>query len=283
MKRRNMITVLSAGVAAAALGVTVAARRTARGRAAESMLGDFVHARLWWRARRLHAESHPMQYLVAAPDRGRPQAAIITLDGADHDFLWNSATFVRARCGRPFVVVTPYIVSNGGRVDPTAYPYTATELSAAMVAPLAFDVTGVAAVVASLRAQYDLATIYLAAYSAGGHLGWKLALDAPELWSGVALACSNFAGRGLATSAAVTRSHVGQSNALPIRGFQGALDSRRPVLQPQWNAGVELATSRGFTQVSYQVVEDAGHSPCAAAVFAWCDVLDRVGRASHRK
>jgi poly(3-hydroxybutyrate) depolymerase len=262
----------SAALSAAALGVTVLATHTAHGRAAKRTLAEFAHARLWWRGDRRRVPGHAMQYLLTAPRRGEPRAAIITLDGADHDFVWNSATFGRACRNRPFVVATPYIVSNGGRAD-AAYPYSTAELAPALASPLAFDSAGVAALAASLQAEYNLSAMYLAAYSAGGHLGWKLALDTPNLWSGVALACANFAGRGLATSADAESPHVSHGFALKIRGFQGALDSRRAVLYAQWMAGAHYAESRGFTGVSYESVPDAGHSPCADAVVAWYTTL----------
>ncbi|HEY0777647.1 MAG TPA: hypothetical protein VGD56_06745 [Gemmatirosa sp.] len=271
MDRRRVVTMLAAGLGAGTLGAAALATRTRRGRAARGVLLDFAHARLWWRGERRRVPGHPMQYLLAAAETRAPRAILLTLDGADHDFVWNSAAFMRACRGRPFAVATPYIVSNGGRVPASAYPYTAAELDAAAAAPLAFDVAGVRALVGALRAEFGGAAVYLAAYSAGGHLGWKLALDAPELWRGVALACANFAARGLAPADAPAGPGERPPALAPlIRGFQGALDPRAALLRAQWDAGAARAAARGFTRVSYEVVADAGHAPCADAVVAWC-------------
>ena len=269
MHRRRALAALATGVGAVLAGTAIAAGRY-RLRAGATMIREYTYAKLRLRADRRGLSAHPMQYLLARPHAGNARMGIISLDGADHDFPWNCGAFVRAVGDRPIVIATPYIVSNGGRRPPSAYPYLASTMAMANRAPLEFDVAGVTALVHELRSMFSLSVLYLSAYSAGGHLGWKLALDAPQLWSGVALACANFAARGLDTEAIGPSQAFPGPIALPIRRFQGALDSRRAILDEQWQAGVALARTRGFTNLTEALVPDAAHSPCARAVIDWC-------------
>ena len=96
-------------------------------------LGDLVYGVFAEQLPLQVATTHPMKYLLTLPEQGsgssssmRPRALVIAIDGADRNFRGYHAAFVRARRSLPFAVVTPFVLSNGGRPNKSDYPYTQT-------------------------------------------------------------------------------------------------------------------------------------------------------------
>jgi dienelactone hydrolase len=223
------------------------------------------------------ATTHPMKYLLTLPEEGarssssmRPRAFVIAIDGAGRNFRGYHAAFVRARRSLPFAVVTPFVLSNGGRPNRSDYPYTTDVWSSASSDPLIFDVSGVAAIIRDLQERFGEALpVFLTGFSAGGHLAWLVLLTHPEWLAGVALSSPNFLGRGLSENQSDA-----SVRAVPVRGFYGAMDKRLMVLQHQWTLGRTMARQRGFRTLTRTIVRGAGHSPFSREVLSYfADVI----------
>lgn len=266
--RRNIL--LLSGMTASAVSASVPVR--ARSRYAINTARDFIYEAFGTFLPPHAAATHPMQYLLSPPKRARapvsstsvqPGATVIAIDGADHHFRGRHAVFARARRNLPFALVTPFVVSNGGRRNRSYYPYSAEVLSAATSDPLGFDLTGVSAIIHEMRDRFGAGLpVYLAGFSARGHLAWLLVLTHPDWLTGAALASANFAGRGLTPGW-----DTEPATHLPVRVFFGAADRLSNVLLVQWDRARTLARQRGCRDLTRVVVPDAGHSPFAREVL----------------
>ncbi len=111
---------------------------------------------------RLFLQTSPtsrLRYYVSLPRGWTPERRwplLVSIDGANHGFfLPHALAFLRARQDRPFILVTPCVVSNTGRPDRSAYPYPAevwhhiSRLSA-----IGSDADGLQEAVAAVRAAY---------------------------------------------------------------------------------------------------------------------------------
>jgi pimeloyl-ACP methyl ester carboxylesterase len=259
------------GITAAATIASAAAR--VRFRFVLNTAADFVYAFLKPRSPVVQASEHPIQYYLSLPRYrasvsapvAQPHALVIAIDGSDRDFWGYHSAFVRARRDLPFALVTPFVVSNGGIPDRHDYPYSVDVFKAAVGDPLAFDVTGVSAIIHELRGRFGTAVpVYLTGFSAGGHLTWLFLFSHPDLLAGAALASANFAGRGLRPRASgATPAQV------PVRAFYGADDSRADALLAQWKYARVEAEQRGCRDLTRVVVPGAGHSPFARTVIEY--------------
>ena len=117
-----------------------------------------------------------LQYYVSLPQGWTPTRRwplLVTIDGANHGFfLPHALRFLWARQQLPFILMTPFVVSNTGRADPSEYPYPAevwrqvSELSA-----IGFDAAGLLEAVAAVCDAYSAEEqFFLTGWSAGGHL-----------------------------------------------------------------------------------------------------------------
>jgi poly(3-hydroxybutyrate) depolymerase len=235
-------------------------------------LGDLVHGALAQRVPLQVATTHPMKYLLTVPEQGsgssssvRPRALVIAIDGADRNFRGYHAAFVRARRSLPFAVVTPFVLSNGGRPNRSRYPYTTDVWSTAQSDRLIFDVSGIAAIIRDMHERFGEALpVFLTAFSAGGHLAWLLLLTHPDWFAGVALASANFTGRGL--SGTQTDTSV---KFVPVHAFFGDKDRRLLVLRYQWTLARTIARQCGFRELARTMVRGAGHSPFSREVLSY--------------
>ena len=78
---------------------------------------------------RLTATGHPMQYWISLPTGWHPGGSwpvMVALEAAEKQYQANAERFVKARGNRPFIIVVPYIVTNGnqGLRDPEIFPYS---------------------------------------------------------------------------------------------------------------------------------------------------------------
>jgi len=265
--KRHMIIALS-GLTVIA---TVTVARSPRARYMRGVVADFLYASLTTHSKPQTASGHPMQYVISPPERA-PRAVVIAIDGSDRDFYGFHAAFVRARRDLPFVLVTPFVLSNGGHPSRSSYPYSDAVFEAAEADPLQFDTAGVIAIIADIRTRFDATLpVYLTGFSAGAHLAWSFVLTHPDRLAGAALASANFAGRGI-TAEVSSRVRDG----VPVRGFVGEADSRFDVLSDQWDAARSLAVKRGHSDLNRVVVAGAGHSPFAREVLSYFAGLARV-------
>src|SRR5438270_4652772 len=105
-------------------------------------------------------EGHRLRYLVSLPrgwQPGRRFPAVVLIESANRDFAANLATFDKARGSRPFLLLAPFVVTNGGAQyrSVETYPYSASDFAAIEeMGPFAFDSSGIAAMVAEAARAY---------------------------------------------------------------------------------------------------------------------------------
>jgi dienelactone hydrolase len=213
------------------------------------------------------ARTHPMQYYVSLPRGWSPARRwpiVVTIDGANKEWLLNARTFATARGDRPFIIVTPLVMTNTGKVRREAYAYSeAVWGQIDQVGPAVFDDTGVHAVVAEVRLQYSgQQKFFITGFSGGGHLAWLMVFRHPEELAGAALAAGNYIGRGIEGF-----SDAPERVNLPVKGFQGAWDRHKPAMDLSWEKAQRDAEAHGYRNVSRLVVPHAVHSMFAPEVL----------------
>ena len=63
------------------------------------------------------ASTHPIQYYLSLPEgwtNTKKWPVVVVIDSAERDFLQAATAFAQARGSRPFILVTPLVVTNGG-------------------------------------------------------------------------------------------------------------------------------------------------------------------------
>jgi hypothetical protein len=125
----------------------------------------------WLRPDLKTARNNPMQYYISLPNNWTPDKTwpiVVTIDGANKDFLGNIKGFMRARNDLPFIIVTPFVVSNGPNNDHSPYSYSdAVWQQIAQVGVAQFDYDGLMAVLSDVRKDYNgKAKFFMSAWSA---------------------------------------------------------------------------------------------------------------------
>lgn len=222
------------------------------------------------------APAHPMQYLVSRPEgweEGKSWPVVLAIPGAERDFAAYGEAFVRARGARPYLIVTPYVLTNGGsriRGIPE-YPYdSATWDRIESEGPWTFDLAGLQAVLADVHAR-DGGEVgaFMTGLEAAGHTIWATAFEHAELLRAAAPVAPNYLGRWVEASRPSAR-------PIPVRVFVGALDEGwgpESPLTRQTEVALAAAKERGLTDLSTRSVEGKGHEPLAESVLAWFDEL----------
>ena len=216
------------------------------------------------------ADSHPMRYYVTLPTgwtRDRQWPILLTLEGSGRAYDRNHAAFVAARGDRPYIIVTPQIVSNrGGNRDRGLYP-AAVWARVDRSGSAAFDTAGVAAVLQDVVRDYGgERKAYLTGFSSGGHLGWALVLTRPEAWRAAVMVSPNFSWRGVTTV-----SRAPERAALPLHVFMAAREPYLRYIEPQWRTVSQVLAENGFGEAPRTVVDDARHAPRPELVLAFMD------------
>jgi dienelactone hydrolase len=179
------------------------------------------------------------------PDRQWP--ILVTIDGVEHDFRWNSMVFAEARKERPYIIVTPCVTSNGN--DP-------------------HDKEAIITIAREVQQQYHgQDKFFITGFSAGGHVTWQVIFEHPELFAGAVLASGNCIGRGVTTI-----SQAPERIQLPIHGVYGEKDYPG-YFDKQWPYGKQLARDHGYQNISEEVVPGGGHWFYPDQVLAFCDTV----------
>lgn len=185
-----------------------------------------------------------VQYYLSLPKGWNPKATwpiLVTIDGSGHKFLQNVQAFINARGARPFVIVTPFVSSNGN--DPG-------------------DLKAVLEIVDEVRkAAHGQPKFFITGFSAGGHLTWQMVFQHPELLAGAAPAAANFRFRGIDEI-----SKAPERVQLPIHAFQGDKDDVKHFLDPQWDDALKLAKENGYENLTHTEVPGASHQAFAPQV-----------------
>lgn len=227
------------------------------------------------------ASTHAMRYYVSLPSNWSAAKAwpvVFIIDSADREFDATAKLFETARGARPFILVTPMVISNGGpryRSAP-AYRYSEVAWAAAEKAgSCRFDTDGLAAVAADVRREYHgREGYYIAGLEAAGHTIWMQIFTRPEALRGAALIAPNFQARCL--------EEIGYSNAasrkdLPVKVLGGARDELWAEGKPFYAQTVEarrVAVERGYSNISQTVVPGKGHEWMPAEVLDYFAQLE---------
>ncbi len=215
------------------------------------------------------ASSHPMQYYLSLP-RGwtttKSWPILVVVDGANHGhFLFNCLRFMFARRSLPFIIVSPFVLTNTGRPNPSEYPYAqAVWDDVARTGAPHFDEQGLLAITDDVRRSYHgQDKFFITGWSAGGHLTWLMIFAHPERLAGAVLAGANYAGRGITAV-----SNAPERQQLRIKALQGDRDPLLAALNEQWNSAKGLADQHGYQNISRDVIAGSGHDPFPGRVFA---------------
>jgi len=230
---------------------------------------------------RLTATGHPMQYWISLPAGWHPGGSwpvVVALEAAEKEYQANAERFVAARGARPFIIVVPYIVTNGnqGLRDPQIFPYTPETWDYIdTITGCRFDNEGLARVLADVQRLYQgRDRCYLTGFEAGTHLLWAYTFQHPEQLAAVAPVAGNYRGRCVTTD---LFSSQAVRASLPIRGFTGALDRDFAVggrVYGQYLEAKAVAREHGFLTLSDEVVPGKDHVPLPAEVLAWFASLE---------
>src|SRR5262249_51890919 len=150
---------------------------------------------------------------------------VVVIESADREFLRTATAFAEARRQRPFILVTPLVVTNGGagyrRVPSYHYSrevWVGIEKSSAFD----FDMKGITAIMQDVEKFYGgMAPYFITGLEAAGHTVWAILFNHPEAVKAAALVCPNYLGRW------VDEAHISSAHErveLPIRNFVGTED-----------------------------------------------------------
>ncbi|HWA82848.1 MAG TPA: hypothetical protein VG820_05425 [Fimbriimonadaceae bacterium] len=215
------------------------------------------------------ASAHPMKYYLSLPDgwqAGKKWPVVVVIESANRDFETTAKEFERARGSKPFILVTPLVLTNGGPRyrEATGYRYdAATWARIERDGTWKFDGAGVQAVLADVRRLYGgESKAFLTGWEAGGHTVFALAFTHPSWFAAAAPVCPNYAARWIAPAGE-------RAAGMPLRCFIGAKDDLWQRFSSQWDRARNEARSRGFGDLSIRQVDGKGHEPLADAVLAW--------------
>jgi len=226
------------------------------------------------------ASTHPIQYYISLPEgwtATKTWAVVVVIESADRDFLQAAAAFAQARGSRPFILVTPLVVTNGGagyRSVPTYHYSDAVWDRIQNSGAFNFDLDGITAIMHDVAKQYGGEDKYfVTGLEAGGHTVWGILFNRPEVVRGAVLVCPNYLGRW------VDEKHISSAPEraeLPIRNFVGTNDmlcSPGNPIYMQMQRAVTLAAAHGYKNISLVRVEGKGHERLAAEVLAYFSSL----------
>jgi poly(3-hydroxybutyrate) depolymerase len=203
------------------------------------------------------ATTHPMQYYIALPEgwtADKEWPVVVVIESANRQFRDYASEFVRARGKRPFIVLAPLVVSNGGPNYRGAPGYHYPESAWAgmeRVGTCRFDMDGVAAVASDVRKLYrGESKFFLTGLEAGGHTVWSITFQHPEWLRAAAPSGPNYAGRCL-DAASFSKSPTRAD--LPVKVFQGTADRANPAhhfLDAQWERARKDAEAHGYRNIA---------------------------------
>src|SRR5262245_51807029 len=222
------------------------------------------------------ASTHPIQFYLSLPagwTAAKKWPVVVVIESADREFLSAATAFAQARQQRPFILITPLVVTNGGsgyRNVPTYHYANAVWDQIQKSGQFTFDSDGLTAIMKDVVQQYGGEERYfLTGFEAGGHTVWGILFNHPEYLRGAALVCPNYQGRW------VDEQHISEAaenSDLPIRNFVGTKDDMCQSGSPiygQIQRATSLAAAHGYKNVSLIRVEGKGHERLPNEVLAY--------------
>ena len=226
------------------------------------------------------ASTHPIQYYLSLPEgwtRAKKWPVVVVIDSAERDFLQAATAFADARGSRPFILVTPLVVTNGGagfRSVPT-YQYSNDVWDRIQNSgQFKFDMDGLTAIMQDVvKDDGGEDRFFITGLEAAGHTVWGVLFNRPEVVRAAVLVCPNYAGRW------IDEAHI--SNApervdLPIRNFIGTNDTLCAAGSPiysQMTRAMTIAGEHGYKNVTLVRIEGKGHERLAGEVLDYFSTL----------
>ncbi|MCO5947986.1 hypothetical protein [Mucilaginibacter flavidus] len=221
-----------------------------------------------------------MQYYVSLPAHWSPAKrwpVIVIAGAADKKFKENTLRFIKVRGQKPFIIVSPVIVTNGnyGRRNPAVYPYSpGTWDKIDEMTDCKFDTDGVIAAVREVKKKYNGDDhFFITGFEAGAHLVWAMVFQHPEMLRAAVPVAGNYTGRCLDNGAF---SSDPSKTTLAVKGLVGGLDKvwgPGGAAHVQWENAKRLASEHGYKNVSEMVIPGKGHVPLPDAIFLYFSAL----------
>jgi hypothetical protein len=225
------------------------------------------------------AAGSAMKYYASLPDgwtAKKTWPVVLAIPGAERDFEESAKLFAQARGQKPYIVVVPMVVTNGGssyRGVPTYRYSEQTWQEITRQGEYAFDMAGIAAVLADVKKACSGDKVYATAFEAGCHTLFALTFRHPEWLSASIPNAPNYQGRGV-DEAAFSKSASRVS--LPIHEIHGSDDpfcARDKPFYAQWQSARAEAKGHGFSNISTQSVPGKGHVWLAAEILSYLDSI----------
>src|SRR6476469_6402471 len=142
------------------------------------------------------ASTHPIQYYLSLPEgwtATKKWPVVVVIESADREFLQAATAFAQARGARPFILVTPLVVTNGGagfRDVPTYHYANEVWDRIQNSGQFTFDMDGISAIMRDMVQQYGGEDkFFITGLEAAGHTIWAILFNHPELVRAAALVC----------------------------------------------------------------------------------------------
>jgi len=220
------------------------------------------------------ASDHPIQYYISLPDNWSLKAnwpVVVVLSDAEKQFKKDAEQFISARKALPFIIVAPFITTNGsqGHRDSTIYPYSKSVWdSIDKMSICKFDIDGLQSIIKDIKKYYSGADkFFITGFEAGTHLVWAMTFQHPELLYATAPVAGNYRSRCMESN---SFSNDASRIQLPIKNFTGSNDEDFGVngrIYSQYLEAKNLAVLHGYKNISETVIRGKGHIPLPAEVL----------------
>lgn len=220
------------------------------------------------------ASNHPIQYYISLPHNWSVQTkwpVVIIVSDAEKQFKKDAEQFITARKDLPFIIVAPFITTNGtqGHRDSTIYPYSKSVWDTIdKLSICKFDIDGLQSIIKDLKKNYAGSDkIFITGFEAGTHLVWAMIFQHPELLYAAAPVAGNYRNRCVEAN---SFSNDASRTVLPIKNFTGSEDKDFGVngrIYSQYLEAKNLALSHGYKNISETEVKGKGHVPLPGNVL----------------
>ncbi|MGZ3847304.1 MAG: hypothetical protein ACXVBH_14680 [Flavisolibacter sp.] len=212
------------------------------------------------------ASSHPIQYLISLPNGWSAKSKwpiIIVASDAEKQFRIDAEQFISARKSLPFIIITPFVTTNGsqGHGDPAIYPYSKSVWDTIdRLGICKFDLDGLQSIIKDVQKSYSGSEkVFITGFEAGAHLVWAMVFLHPELLYAAAPVAGNYRNRCMETDA--FSKHPSRVQ-LPIRNFTGSEDQDFGVkgkIYSQYLEAKAIALAHGYKNISETEVPGKAH------------------------
>jgi predicted peptidase len=214
------------------------------------------------------AVDHPMQYYISLPgswSSDRKWPVVIALEDAGKQFKKNAERFMAARKDMPFIIVVPFITTNGqhGHKDSTIYPYSKADWDIIdKISICKFDMEGLQSIINDVKAGLSGSDkVFITGFEAGTHLVWSMIFQHPEWLYAAAPVAGNYINRCVGNN---SLSDHKSKLTLSIKNFTGSNDDSFGIkgnYYYQYLEAKKLAIAHGYKNISETEVTGTGHEP----------------------